>query len=103
MNELKSTTLELTINTGYVSSWDLWSACREILQNALDAHDQGYKMTIMRGKGANPTVYIKNEGVSLDRKALLLGTTSKDGGGFRGKFGEGLKLALLVSPVRECR
>lgn len=93
---LKSTTLELTINPGYVKDWDTWSALRELIQNALDAHDQGFEMSISRGTGVSKPIKIRNAGVSLSRSTLLLGTTSKDSGEFRGKFGEGMKLALLV-------
>lgn len=92
----KSTTVELTISAGYVQGWGLYEATRELLQNALDAHDDGASLTIERGKGAKATIYIRNEGTTLDRRALLLGTTSKADGHARGKFGEGLKLSALV-------
>lgn len=92
----KSTTLELSINPGYVRGWGCWEAIRELLQNGLDAADQGHALTIERGGGASKTIYIRNEGVTLARSTLLLGATSKADGGARGKFGEGYKLAFLV-------
>jgi hypothetical protein len=97
MNEVKSTTLELTINPNYVKGWGAWEAIRELIQNALDSHDNGYPMEISRGSGEKKTIRIANEGCVLERKTLLLGMTDKDGGSnSRGKFGEGYKLAFLV-------
>ena len=40
------TTLELTLNPEYVRDWDNWEAIRELLQNALDADDKGYPISI---------------------------------------------------------
>jgi hypothetical protein len=98
MNEVKSTTLELTINPNYVKGWGLWEAVRELIQNALDSHDNGHEMEISRGSGEKKTIRITNNGTVLERKTLLLGMTDKDGSGSsaRGKFGEGYKLAFLV-------
>ena len=97
MNEVKSTTLELTINPGYVKGWGAWEAIRELIQNALDSHDNGHEMEITRGTGEKKTIRITNTGCVLERKTLLLGMTDKDGGtNARGKFGEGYKLAFLV-------
>lgn len=92
----KSTTLELTINPAYVRNWGVWEAIRELVQNGLDSHDQGNDLTIERGGGASKTIYIRNAGTTLARSTLLLGSTSKDDGASRGKFGEGYKLAFLV-------
>jgi len=92
------TTLELTLNTGYVKTWGVWEAIRELLQNTLDAQDRGYdaKITYVTNT-QSPQLRIINEGITIDRDTLLLGTTSKDGdSNQRGKFGEGMKLSLLV-------
>lgn len=93
---IKSTTLELSINPGYVQGWGVWEALRELIQNGLDSADQGNASTIERGGGQTKTIYIRNEGCVLARNTLLLGATSKADGGSRGKFGEGYKLAFLV-------
>jgi len=91
----KNTTLELTIATGYVAGWGLWEGYRELLQNALDASDQGYDMTVKYlPKKQGGTVQLTTEGTTLDRSTLLLGGTSKhDDANQRGQFGEGYKLA----------
>lgn len=95
-NVVKSTTLELTVNPGYVADWGAWEALRELIQNGLDEADAGHALTIERGKGDKRTIYIRNEGATLSRKTLLLGSTSKADGRSRGRFGEGYKLALLA-------
>src|SRR5688572_23444582 len=97
MNELKkSTTVELTINPGYVKDWGIWEAVREFVQNGLDSHDNGFHLSIERGGGESKTVRIRNVGTTLDRRTLLLGASDKDGTLERGKFGEGYKLGLLT-------
>lgn len=86
--------LELSISTSYVPKWGVWEAVREILQNGLDADDNGQKLTwkYCRGK-----LTISNKGARLSRRTLLLGETSKMGDvNSRGQFGEGYKLALLA-------
>lgn len=89
-------TLELSIDPGYVRSWTVYDALREILQNALDAHDIGHKMTVTRHNDGR-RIKIRNEGITISRACLLLGRTTKaDALNQRGKFGEGLDLALLV-------
>jgi hypothetical protein len=80
--------VEYPISTKYVSHWGIWEALREIFQNALDS-DANVKTDYTYG-----TLTISNEG-SIDRCNLLLGITNK-GDIDRGKFGEGLKLAMLV-------
>lgn len=89
-------TLDLTINPDYVPDWGVWEAVRELIQNALDAHDQGYTMDITRDDKTG-TVSIINRGATLHRSSLLLGSSSKrDDPGQRGQFGEGYKLAMLT-------
>jgi len=91
----KNTTIELSVNPEYVPNWGVWEALRELLQNAADADDKGYAMSISRTKSG--TIKIYNDGADLSRDTLLLGTSSKRGDDTqRGKFGEGYKLALLV-------
>lgn len=96
-NQVKNTTLELSVNPRYVQDWHFWEALREIIQNGLDANDRGCPLEIIRGNGSAHTVRIRNTGVVLERRTLLLGTTDKRGDSSqRGQFGEGYKLALLV-------
>lgn len=95
----KSTTLELTINPEYVADWGSWEGLRELLQNAVDAHDLGHPMTITHRVNAagRGVLRIANEGITMSRDALLLGTTTKaNDDRTRGQFGEGFKLAWLA-------
>lgn len=91
-------TLELTIDTNYVPDWNAWHALRELLQNALDARDEGAEFEAKFWPKTNRLV-IKNTLVgreAMNRSRLLLGATSKLGTSARGQFGEGFKLALLT-------
>lgn len=84
----------LPIKSTYVPDWGLWQALRELVQNAKDEEDQhGHAMTV---RWANGVLTLHNEGADMDRKALLIGHTGKAGSDLRGKFGEGLDLALLA-------
>ena len=78
------------ITAAYVSDWGLREALREIIQNALDA---GY-MQISSHNGDDNHWVISNQG-SFDREVLLLGNSIKSDGAI-GKYGEGMKLAMLV-------
>ena len=78
------------ITAAYVSDWGLREALREIIQNALDAGD----MQIYRHNGDDNHWVISNQG-SFDREVLLLGNSIKSDGAI-GKYGEGMKLAMLV-------
>jgi len=96
---VRSTTLELTINPEYVVEWGAWEGLRELLQNAVDAHDLGYPMTVTHriNSAGVGVLRITNDGVTMQRDTLLLGTTSKrDDERTRGQFGEGFKLAWLA-------
>ena len=84
----------LPISDGYVASWGLWEAVREIYQNALDEANEECKATMTYEDGV---LRIETTQGSLDVSTLVLGSTSKTGRiGQRGKFGEGYKLSLLV-------
>lgn len=78
------------ITAAYVSDWGMHEALREIIQNALDAGD----MQICRHNGDDNHWVISNRG-SFDREVLLLGNSVKSTGAI-GKYGEGMKLAMLV-------
>lgn len=78
------------ITAAYVADWGLREALREIVQNALDAGD----MQIGCHNGDDNHWVISNQG-SFDREVLLLGNSIKSDGAI-GKYGEGMKLAMLV-------
>ena len=86
----------LPISDGYVASWGLWEAVREIWQNAMDAADEDPNCAVVLSY-EDEVLRIETSIGSLDPSTLVLGSTSKkDRPGQRGKFGEGYKLALLV-------
>jgi hypothetical protein len=89
--------IELSIKTTYLPTWGQYEAIRELLQNGRDAEvELSAPMTVRHRKDANILV-IENEGCVLPHEALLLGHTTKvERSDLIGKFGEGLKLALLV-------
>lgn len=89
-------TLELTISSGYVQSWGVWEAIREILQNACDARDtHGGQVKVRYTAGGS--LIIESTRGDITRDTLLLGRSSKQGDDTqRGEFGEGYKLAMLV-------
>jgi hypothetical protein len=79
------------MTTDYIKDWGIWEAYRELLQNAMDdsSHEVSYTDGILTIR--NPS--------SLVGEDLLFGVSRKHDGSdrqIRGKFGEGLKLALLV-------
>lgn len=89
-------TLTLTLSSSYVPNWGVWEACRELLQNGLDAHDKGYEMEVTYTSN-NETLKIVNHGTVIGRDKLILGNTTKaDDQAARGSFGEGFKLAWMV-------
>ena len=87
--------LTLTITQDYVPNWDVWHGLREFLQNTIDADSIGHPMEISYSS-AKKQVTLTNEGIQLDRDALLLGYSNKRGDTRQiGEFGEGFKLAML--------
>lgn len=84
---------QLTISSSYVADWGIYEGVRELLQNALDGEQDGHELQISHRDGV---LAITNLGVRLDRNVWLLGQTSKEGGDYRGHFGEGLKLGALA-------
>jgi hypothetical protein len=86
----------LPISGGYVASWGLWEAVREIWQNAMDAADEDPDCAVLLSH-KDGLLAIQTSRGSLDKSTLVLGVTSKKSRPEqRGKFGEGYKLALLV-------
>jgi len=77
------------ITLQYRKHWGKWEAIREIIQNALD-ETEDFKIE----KQGNDLV-ISDNGQGLAVKHLLFGVTEKKSGA-RGRFGEGLKIALIV-------
>jgi len=77
------------ITLQYRKHWGKWEAIREIIQNALDETED---FSIRRD---GDSLVISDNGQGLAVKHLLFGVTEKKSGA-RGRFGEGLKIALIV-------
>ena len=84
---------QLSISSDYVADWGVFEGVRELVQNALDAQQDGHDMHVRCHGGK---LKISSSGVRLLRSVWLMGTTSKAGGDYRGHFGEGLKLGVLA-------
>lgn len=84
----------MTLSVKYLPDWKLPEAIREIIQNARDAHLDGHTMSFEHKKDK---LVVTSQGVTLQHSVFLLGETGKEGRtDTAGKFGEGLKLAMLV-------
>lgn len=88
---------ELSITPNYVKNWGVKEALREVFQNAIDEEkvNPEHKM-LYEYSSEDITLSIKNIGAFLEKKSLLLGTTSKDNTKTIGQFGEGYKIATIV-------
>ncbi len=95
--------VSLTIDKNYCASWGVWHGIRELLQNAKDAEDyEGKRMEVTHYPRTNRLEIITHN-VFVDPSSLLvLGKTSKAGGGQRGKFGEGFALGVLALVRHGC-
>lgn len=84
--------IKLTITENYVAHWSWWQGVRELIQNAVDTKDFSVSLD-----EDNRKIAIVSRGGKIPLNALLLGnTTKKDDDSKIGKFGEGMKLGLLV-------
>lgn len=88
----------LSLSSSYLPGWGVMEAIREVIQNAQDSNIDGNPMFV---EYKNGKLIVKNDGAVLDHSVLLLGNTSKTGRDDQaGKYGEGLKLAMLVCARR---
>lgn len=98
MNNTETTrtqVIELSLSRNYVSTWGLWEAIRELLQNAQDSDKDGYDLSADYQESTK-TLTISNEGPrTLNISSLVLGNSVKSVNAI-GKYGEGYKLALLT-------
>lgn len=91
MNDTNTKTYNFTLTRDYVSSWGVWEAIREVLQNAID-NDNGYTIDLLQD-----TLLITNPHTKLSINTLLLGFgTKSDDSSKVGGFGEGSLLSMLV-------
>jgi hypothetical protein len=88
--------IPLAIDKNYCASWGVFAGVRELLQNAKDADEDGYKMTIEHFPRTARLV-VTNANIYVDpSKLLILGKSDKMPGQKRGQFGEGFVLGTLA-------
>jgi len=83
-------TITYPISLQYRKEWGMWEAIREIKQNALDECGGFIETRYSDG------LEIRDKGNGLAVRHLLFGVSDKDGVTTRGKFAEGLKIAMVV-------
>ena len=94
--------IETSLHLSYqAKTWSLKEAVRELISNALDGEAKyahlGVGAMSLDYDIAGKMVLVRNEGVTVPAKALLMGTSeSRDDDRLIGQFGEGLPMALLV-------
>ena len=89
--------IQYQITRDYVSNWGLSHALREVVANAFDAEKQLGAKSHIKYDAKAKRLTIRNENTTVRHEdALYFGKSSKSGADFIGKYGEGLKLALLV-------
>lgn len=91
-------TYELPISADYVPDWGVWEACRELIQNSIDAiQEDDRRSMIFEYEPLTETLKIGCTDSTLEPRTLLIGSSSKrDDKTMIGKHGEGYKLAFLV-------
>ena len=94
--------IHLTIDKHYCSDWHVWHGIRELIQNAKDADEDGYKMEVTHYPRTS-RLEIVSKKVSVEpAKLLVLGKTDKAPGQKRGQFGEGFVLGVLALMRKGC-
>jgi len=95
--------IRLTITADYLKDehWTLSSAVREFVSNAIDEnkiHNADMNVSIVRRKGAGPTLQVETIGRTLPKDSLLMGFTDKRGVEEAiGEKAEGYKLAFIAT------
>lgn len=91
-------TFNLNLTKDYCSSWGVWEAVREIIQNGLDNEKQNPENKFsMKYDPKAEKLYLSNTESILERNTILMGKTTKEGDEQSiGQYGEGYKVALAV-------
>ena len=87
--------LQTGISPKYVKGWDIPKAIREVIQNYLDSRKEFECDGYINQDQETGLVTVKDYGPGLELRHMALGISEKSGDAI-GKYGEGLKLALLV-------
>jgi hypothetical protein len=94
--------IQLTIDKNYCSDWGVWDGVRELIQNAKDADDDGYKMTVEHFPRTSRLEITSAKTYVEPAKLLVLGKSDKAPGTKRGQFGEGFVLGCLALMRKGC-
>lgn len=89
--------IDYPLSTNYRKTWGEWEAVREIVQNALDTKAE------VTMNFVDNTLTVEDHGPGFEMSHLLIGETEKDGETTIGKFGEGIKFALLTLLRDDCK
>lgn len=91
-------TFNLNLTKNYCSSWGVWEAVREIIQNGLDNENQNSQNKFSMEYNPNTEkLYLSNTESILERNTILMGKTTKENDEKSiGQYGEGYKVALAV-------
>jgi hypothetical protein len=88
--------ISLTIDKNYAADWKVFAGIRELLANAKDADEDGFKMTVQHFPKTD-RLEITSAGIYVDpAKLLILGKSDKGDGRHRGRFGEGFIIGTLA-------
>lgn len=90
------TTINYGIHKNYLSHWNISHALREIIQNFLDYGEYETRTFQFELDENKIVVEISNDYNPTDLNFLAIGLSIKQNVGSRGKYGEGLKMALLI-------
>lgn len=88
-----SETIVSTISLKYRDQWTTWDCVRELVQNTLDELECLPKLQVNGSSSVD--IYDKGAGMTK-RQFVILGVSEKNSTDKRGKYGEGLKIALGV-------
>lgn len=89
-NGIEWKVIDYPVSLNYRSHWDEWCCIRELVQNSLD-ETEGFKIKALKNG-----IVVSDLGEGIQVKHLLFGITEKKSEDARGRFGEGLKIALIV-------
>lgn len=92
---MKQYSITYPISLNYCQHWDKdpgWYIWREVYSNALDSDRASARAYIDNG-----ALVVEDSGSGMAVKHLLLGVSQKSSDNAIGKFGEGLKLALVLA------
>lgn len=86
---------QLSLTSSYIADWGIYEGVRELIQNALDADQDGYPMTVEYDQNSS-CLRLINGGANLQPSVWLIGKTSKTESTHRGHYGEGLALGVMA-------